>query len=180
VRLPTNFKVARLESDGHTSILHRLESDIQASRFRLEDELVEIPVKLRVHESIFVPMAKWCMLLAGNYRCIGPDRMRPIREAVHGDLDISREIYEWVAQLCISLGANEADMVPFEKYASAAEFLVTPSSAARALAAGASDIERIDRLVQTIAVKRGLRLPEIDETVALVDTWLSRNRSRLR
>ncbi len=178
VRLPTNFKAARFESDEHTSMLHRLEADIQASRLRLGDESVEIPVKLRVHESIFVPMAKWCMLLAGNYQCIGSEDIRPIREAVHGDLEGSRELYEWVAQLCISLGADGADMVPFEKYARAAEFLVTPSSAARAVAAGATDIERVDRLVQAIAAGRGLQLPAIDRTVALVDAWLSRNRSR--
>ncbi len=180
VRLPTNFKVARFESDEHTSMLHRLESDIQASRLELGDEPVEIPVKLRVHESIFVPMAKWCMLLAGNYQCVGPEEIRPIREAVHGDFETSREIYEWVVRLCISLGADEADMVPFGKYARAAESLVTPSSAARALAAGATDIERVDRLVQTIAAGRGLQLPAIDRTVGFVDAWLSRNRSRSR
>ena len=28
------------------------------------------PVKLRVHDSVFVPLAKWAMLLAGNYRCV--------------------------------------------------------------------------------------------------------------
>jgi hypothetical protein len=34
-------------------------------------------------------------------------------------------------------------MVPFEKYAKAAESLQSPSSAARALAAGAPNIERV-------------------------------------
>src|SRR6266850_2537949 len=33
VRLPTNFKSARFDSDAHTAILRRLESDIEASRF---------------------------------------------------------------------------------------------------------------------------------------------------
>ena len=176
VRLPTNFKAARFESDSHTELLRRLETDIINARYQLGDERIEIPVKLRVHESIFVPMAKWSMLLAGNYRCIGTDEMRPIREAVHGNLDESREVYEWVSRLCISLGADEADMVPFEKYANAAEFLITPSSAARALAAGAPNIERVDRLVQSIAAGRGLQLPAIDETVGRVDSWLERNR----
>jgi len=31
---------------------------------------MELPVKLKVHESVFVPLAKWAMLIAGNYRCI--------------------------------------------------------------------------------------------------------------
>ena len=62
VRLPTNFKAARFESDEHTAILKKIESDIEDARFDTGDGLVEVPVKLRVHESIFVPMAKWCML----------------------------------------------------------------------------------------------------------------------
>ena len=62
--------------------------------------------------------------------------------------------------------------MPFEKYAQAALSLVTPSSAARALANGAPNIERVDRLVQTIAAGRGKRLEAIDNTVALVDGWL--------
>ena len=33
VRLPTNFKAARFESDAHTAILRELESDIEAARF---------------------------------------------------------------------------------------------------------------------------------------------------
>ena len=158
VRLPTNFKAARFESDEHTAILRRLEADIIAARYPVEDELTEIPVKLRVHESVFVPMAKWSMLLAGNYRCVGADDVRPIRDAVHEDPQESRSVYEWVSRLCVALGANEADLVPFEKYAAAAESLVTPSSAARALAAGAPRIERVDRLVQSIGAARGCSL----------------------
>ncbi len=178
VRLPTNFKAARFESAEHTRLLRRLESDIQDARYELPDEAIEVPVKLRVHDSVFVPMAKWSMLLAGNYRCIGPEGMRPICDAVHEDLDESREIYEWVSRLCISLGADATDMVPFDKYARAAQFLVTPSSAARALAAGAPDIERVDRLVQTISAQHDLRHAAVDRIVALVDAWLMRNRDQ--
>ena len=178
VRLPTNFKAARFESEEHTRMLRRLESDIQNARYELPGEAIEVPVKLRVHDSVFVPMAKWSMLVAGNYRCIEPDRMRSIQDAVHQDLDESREIYEWVSRLCISLGADANDMVPFDKYARAAQFLVTPSSAARALAAGSPDIERVDRLVQTIAAQHDLHLATVDSIVTLVDTWLARNRDQ--
>ena len=97
---------------------------------------------------------------------------------MHQDLDESRAIYEWVSRLCISLGADATDMVPFDKYARAAQFLVTPSSAARALAAGAPDIERVDRLVQTISAQHDLHLAEVDRIVAQVDTWLMQNRER--
>ena len=174
VRLPTNFKSARFDSDAHTAILRQLESDIEASRFGG----IELPVKLKVHDSIFVPLAKWAMLLAGNYRCVQKDSVRPIKDAVHSDLEASRAVYNWVVKLCVSLGASEKDMVPFEKYASAALSLLTPSSAARALAAGAPNIERTDRLVQAIAAQKGMRLAEIDQTVALVDGWLEKNRKK--
>ena len=90
----------------------------------------------------------------------------------------SRAVYDWVKSLCVSLGANERDLVPFEKYANAALSLVTPSSAARALANGAPYIERVDRLVQSIARSRGLSNPVLDETVALVDGWVEKNRSK--
>src|SRR5436190_18205964 len=112
------------------------------------------------------------MLLAGNYRCVQADGMRSIRDAVLGDIEASRAVYEWVAGLCVALGADRADMVPFEKYANAAQSLGSPSSAARALAAGAPHIERVDRLVQSVAAQRGMSLPAIDETVKRVDEWL--------
>ncbi len=117
VRLPTNFKSARFDSDAHTAILRRLESDIEASRFDTGSGKIELPVKLKVHDSIFVPLAKWAMLLAGNYRCVQKDGVRPIKDAVHSELEASRAVYNWVVKLCVSLGADEKDMVPFEKYA---------------------------------------------------------------
>jgi hypothetical protein len=174
VRLPTNFKSARFDSDADTQILHELAAGVEAARF----DGMELPVKLKVHDSVFVPLAKWAMLLAGNYRCVRADRMIPIKEAVHGDLAASKAVYQWVVDLCVSLGASPADMVPFEKYAKAAESLLSPSSAARALAAGAPNIERVDRLVQGVGQQRGMSHPVVDETVRLVDEWLVRNRRK--
>ncbi len=178
VRLPTNFKAARFESDAHTAMLRDLEASVDAVRFHHNGKEIELPVKLRVHDSVFVPLAKWSMLLAGNYRCIGDTEMRPIKDAVHGDINQSREIYNWVVQLCVAIGAAESDMVPFEKYAAAAEGLGSPSSAARALFAGAPFIERVDRLVQSVAAQRGLRHPEVDAIVARVDSRLALNRKQ--
>ena len=176
VRLPTNFKSARFDSDAHTVILRRLQADIEAARFDTGAGKIDLPVKLKVHDSVFVPLAKWAMLLAGNYRCVTKDGVRSIKEAVHTDLEASRAVYSWVAKLCISLGANEKDLVPFEKYADAAQRLVTPSSAARALYADAPNIERVDRLVQAIAKQKGMRSAAVDESVALVDAQLELNR----
>ena len=175
VRLPTNFKSARFPSDAHTAILRRLETDIEAARFDVGGESIELPVKLKVYDSVFVPLAKWAMLLAGNYRCIQKDGIRPIKDAVHSDLETTRAVYSWVVKLCVSLGANEKDLVPFEKYAAAAQSLVTPSSAARAVAGGALNIERTDRLVKAIGEQKGLRSPRVDEIVATVDARLEAN-----
>jgi hypothetical protein len=175
VRLPTNFKAARFDSDEHTKILRDLEADVDAIRFDTGSGVVELPVKLRVRDSIFVPLAKWAMLIAGNYRCVEDDGMRSIREAVHSDAEASRAVYEWVLDLCGKLGAQIDDLVPFEKYAAAADSLGSPSSAARALFGGARNIERVDRLVQCIGAQHGMHLDVLDETVARVDGRLEAN-----
>lgn len=178
VGLPTNFKAARFESDAHTAMLRKMEADIEAARFDTGDSEIELPVKLRVHDSAFVPLAKWSMLLAGNYRCVQKDGIRSINDAVHGDIEESRVVYNWVFDLSVSLGADPNDLVPFEKYANATLSLVNPSSAARALANGAVNIERVDRLVQAIAADKGRQSDSVDRTVALVDGWLESNRQK--
>jgi hypothetical protein len=118
------------------------------------------------------------MLLAGNYRCVEEGGMRSIRDAVHADLERSRSIYALVGDVCVSLGAARQDLVPFEKYANAALSLKSPSAAARALAAGARDIERVDRLVQLVARAQGFATDELDPIVRLVDGWLEANRNK--
>lgn len=176
VGLPTNFKVSRFEAASHNAMLEQLEADIAAARLVVDGVALDLPVKLKVHDSIFVPLAKWSMLLTGNYRCVQAEGMRPIKEAVHADIEQSRQVYDWVSGLCVLLGAATEDMVPFDKYAAAAQGLLKPSSAARALAAGATDIERIDLLVKLVAVQQGLQSDSVDETVKLINGWLERNR----
>src|SRR5580765_5070608 len=179
VTLPTNFKVAKFDDEKGTAILRQLESEIDAVRFDPGDgSKIELPVKLRVYDSIFVPLAKWAMLLAGNYRCVTEDGMRTAQEAVHTDLATSKSVYDFVFDLCVKLGANPADLVPYEKYAAAAQSLVRPASAARALQNGAPNIERADKLVQLIARQKGLSLPAIDAQVALVDRRIEANRKK--
>ena len=178
VTLPTNFKVGEIRRRRRHAILRDLEKDIDAVRFDAPEGKIELPVKLRVHDSIFVPLAKWSMLLAGNYRCITKDGMRTAQEAVHSNLEESRAVYNFVFDLCVKLGAKPPDLVPFEKYAAAAESLTRPASAARALQNGAPNIERADKLVQLIARQKGLSLPAIDAQVALVDARLEANRKK--
>ena len=179
VTLPTNFKVAKFDDEKGNAILRQLEQEIDAVRFDPGDgSKIELPVKLRVHDSIFVPLAKWSMLLAGNYRCITKDGMRTAQEAVHSNIEEARSVYNFVFDLCVKLGANPADLVPFEKYAAAAQSLVRPASAARALQNGAPYIERADKLVQLIARQKGLSHPAIDAIVTLVDQRLEANRKK--
>jgi hypothetical protein len=179
VTLPTNFKCARFEDDKATAMLRQLQDEIEAVRYDPGDGTkIELPVKLKVYDSIFVPLAKWAMLLAGNYRCITPDGMRTAQEAVWTDLEASRAVYNFVFDLCVKLGAKPDDLVPFEKYAAAAQSLSRPASAARALQNGAPNIERADKLVQLIAKQKGLSLPAIDAQVALVDSRLEANRKK--
>jgi hypothetical protein len=176
VRLATNFKAARFASDADTAMLREIASDIESARYPHEGEALDLPVKLKVHDSVFVPLAKWAMLMAGNYRCLMDENVRSIKHAVHNDVEASRSVYEWVTDLCVGLGAECGDMVPFDKYAQAAQSLESPSSVARALVAGAPHVERVDRLVQAVAAQHGKRHAAVDETVERVDDWLVRNR----
>jgi len=176
VRLPSNFRAARFASEQHTRLLRDLAADIDAARFDAGAGPINLPVKLKVHDSVFLPLSKWPMLIAGNYRCVTPDGMRSIASAVHTDLDASRSVYDWVFRLFRSLGAGHEDLVPFERYATAAAALTAPSSAARALFSGASHVERVDRLVQSLAAQRDMQLPALDDLVTLVDAHLAANR----
>jgi len=178
VTLPTNFKVAKFKDEKANALLAQLEKDVDAVRFDAPEGKIELPVKLRVYDSLFVPLAKWAMLLSGNYRCVTKDGMRTAQEAVHSDLETSRSVYNFVNDLCVKLGANPKDLVPFEKYADAAQSLVRPASAARALNNGLPNIERADKLVQLIAKQKGLSHPVIDAGVALVNSRLEANRKK--
>jgi hypothetical protein len=169
VGLPTNFKSATFADEKHNKVLRELEADIDKVTLDGQD----VPVKLKVFDSLFVPLAKWSMLLTGNYRCITPREPQSICDAVHGDLKLSQSIYDHVDTVARRLGADPKDQVPFEKYARAAQSLLKPSSAARAVSNGAPFIERVDLLVKLISDQ--LRMPnaEIDRTVEIVDQKLN-------
>jgi hypothetical protein len=169
VGLPTNFKAASFADEKHNLLLRELEADIDAVRLDGQD----VPVKLKVFDSMFVPLAKWSMLLTGNYRCITPQEPQSIHDAVHGDINLSQSIYDHVDAVAQRLGADPTDQVPFAKYAKAAESLLKPSSAARAVAGGAQFIERVDLLVKLISHQLGLPSAEIDRTVEIVDQKLN-------
>ncbi len=94
----------------------------------------------------------------------------------HRDLALGLQLRH---STCASSSAPApGDLVPFEKYAAAAQSLVRPASAARALQNGAPNIERADKLVQLIAKQKGLSHPAIDAQVALVDERIAANRKK--
>ena len=169
VGLPTNFKASTFADEAHSLLLRELEADIDAVKLDGQD----VPVKLKVFDSLFVPLAKWSMLLTGNYRCITLHEPQSIRDAVHDDLKLSQTIYDHVDAIARRLGADPKDQVPFQKYAKAAESLLKPSSAARAVASGAPFMERVDLLVKLISYQLGMPNAEIDRTVQVVDQKLN-------
>ncbi|MCJ8309780.1 MAG: hypothetical protein HRU27_13270 [Rhizobiaceae bacterium] len=171
VGLPTNFKTSKFADEKHNRMLCSLADSIDAVRV----EGKEIPVKLRVHDSLFVPFAKWSMLATGNYRCVTSNAPLSIRDAVQSNLSLSRDVYEFVDHLVMRLGADSADLVPFEKYAKATDSLLKPSSAARAIESGAELIERVDKLIMLIGHSMGLDHRVIIDAVATVDSRLSAN-----
>ena len=181
VTLAANFKVARFDDSAHTSMLRDIETAIEAARLNLSDGgPSEVPVKLKVCDSVFVPLRKWSMMLTGNYRCLQDEGICSIREAVHSDLASSRQIYDWVNSVLRAIGAHDSDIVPFDDYAKAALDLTAPSSIARVLASNGTEIERVDLLVQTVAASRGLRNERVDAITELVDVWLRRGRDPVR
>ena len=171
VGLPTNFKAAAFGDRANTNMLRQLEIDI--ANVTLEGK--DVPVKLRVYDSLFVPMAKWSMLCAGNYRCVLDDGAQSINSAVHGDLGATAMIYSWVVEVAQKLGAELVDTVPFHKYAHAADNLLKPSSVARAIEAGSSEVERVDKLVQLVARSLDMQNDELDRIVKTVDNRLLDN-----
>lgn len=174
VGLPTNFKAASFAKKEHNDMLRELERDISS----LTHEGHDIPVKLRVFDSLFVPMAKWAMLMAGNYRCVMESGSMSIKEAVHNRLGHSALLYSWVNSLAQELGASLIDQVPFHKYAYASENLLKPSSVARALDSGVHNVERVDLLVKKISEYINFDHNEnIDEIVRIVDYRLLINKN---
>ena len=176
VNLPTNFKVAQFRDHESQQLLERLSADIDLVRLPATGGLSHPRVRLRAHPSRFVPLAKWPMLITGNFRCMTGAAPRSIADAVMTDLALSRDLYEWVLDICLKLGAEETTMIPFDRYLDAARGLSLPSSVARGLFAGSTAVERIDFMVQAIAQRSGMSHPALDQIVANVSSMLEQNR----
>ena len=176
VGLASNFWIAPFEDEGANRTLRAVARDVADARVSGPDGPARTPVRLAPSDSLYRPLAKWPMLMAGNYRCLTTHSVRSIGDAVVLDADAAREVYEWVVDLCRLLGASRRDLVPFESYSRAAATLGKPSSVARAIAGGAVRVERTDRLIQRLGEQRGRRLVALDAVVATLDARLGANR----
>ena len=173
VTLPSNLKAAPFPRAEDQALLERLARDASHLKWETGEGAVRPPVMLRADHSLHAPLAKWPMLIAGNCRCLTGDGIRPIAEAVHGDLGETRAVYGLVAELLRRLGAREADIVSFDAYADAARQLTMPSSLARGLAAGAKRVERIDRLVLNLLRHYRLDTDPVERIGAQIDRRLN-------
>lgn len=169
--LPSNFKAAPFARPGDQSLLEDLSRDW--ARFKVDGQ--RPPVQLLAQQSLYAPLAKWPMLIAGNCRCLTENGPRSIGEAVHADLAASEVLYEAVMALALALGARQTDLVPFAAYAKAAHGLTRPSSLARALANGAVQVERIDLLVLRLLEQTGLDPAPLLPIVSTIEARLAAN-----
>jgi hypothetical protein len=179
VTLASNFKASSFGSHAAQRTLESLASDFSRLKVPHRGEEIRPPVALLAQKSLFAPLAKWPMVLTGNFRCLTDQGLRTISEAVHDDLDESREIYEWVYGVARESGAAISDMVLFDDYARAAKALDRPSSVARSVMAGATAVERLDKLVGNLGRLRGLTNQKIARISEDVDRRLVSNQIAL-
>jgi hypothetical protein len=116
-------------------------------------------------------LAKWSMPLTGNYGCITPHEPQSIRDAVHTDLS-SRSMTMSMPSPGVSAPIRKIRCLS-RNMPRLAESLLKPSSAARAVAAGAPFIERVAPLVKLISHQLGVPNAEIDRTVETADQELN-------
>lgn len=176
VTLASNFKAAPFANAADQSLLTEIARDLSRVKVDVDGSAIAPPVRMLAHSSLHIPLAKWPMLIAGNSRCLTHDSICTIAEAIHTDLAASQRIYEQVVEIIRALGTPADIVVPFDQYQKAAALLVRPSSAARAIASGAPNVERIDRLVLNLAAANGLASDALAQIHEVIETRLMANR----
>lgn len=148
VTLASNFKFAPFDSQDD----QRLLTSITRLASRVTAPWGRVPVNFLTRSSIFTPLTKWPMLITGNCRCVREQGVSPlpISEVVSRDRDQSQILYTSINNALIKVGVPVSILVPFEKYLIASARLSRPSSIALALESGATDVERIDLMVQAL------------------------------
>lgn len=171
-----NIKASPFHDVKHQRILDTLSSSLEALRVSQDGILHEVGVRFVAHSHPLVAMAKWPMLITGNFRCWTGTEAIAIADAVNNDRATSKAIYSWVASLCQKLahdaGYANVPLVPFERYADASCSLILPSSLARGLNKGVTRVERVDRLIKGLALGHGMKN---DDIIRRVDSALATN-----
>lgn len=174
VTLGSNFKVAPFAQWKDQALLEQIARDVESVRI----DGVPVKVQFKTDVSLYAPLAKWPMLIAGNCRCFNPDgSLRPISAAVRDDLAASERMYEWTLDLVRSIGASNADLVPFRHYAAISKRLSAPSSFARSVANRSQQVERVDKMIQLVGLELGYVSEELDQVVAMADGLIHGNKS---
>ena len=179
VSLPTNFKAARFDSDAHTAFLRELERDIEAARFDSGGRKIELPVKLKVHDSRLRAAGEMGDAAHRQLPLRAKDGVRSIKDAVHAR---PRRFARG-----LRLGGRSVRVARRDDATTSCRSRNTRAPRCRCCALlgrarpdrRRADIERIDRLVQAIAAQRGLRNDVVDATISTIDRWLERNRRKV-
>ena len=124
-----------------------------------------LPVKIKSYKSPWVSLSKLPMLMTGNYRCLDNFKLKSIYEAVYQDIKLSEIIYNQVIEMMKKLGAERGAIIPFKSYLKASVKLDAPSSVCRSIFSGQQNVERVDKLIQSISKSIGYNSPEIDNIV---------------
>ena len=101
-----------------------------------------------------------------------------IKEAVHTDPETSRSVYNFVVDLCVKLGAKPDDLVPFEKYAAAAQSLTRPALGGARAAKRRAEYRACRQAGAADRQAEGPEPPGDRCQVALVDARLAANRKK--
>lgn len=128
-----------------------------------------LPAKIKSYRSPWVSLSKLPMLMTGNYRCLSDFKLKSIFESVYQDTKQSEIIYNQVIEMMKKLGAGREAIIPFKFYLRASVKLDAPSSVCRSIVSGNQNVERVDKLVQSISKSIGYNSPEIDKIVNNID-----------
>jgi len=111
-----------------------------------------IPLKIKVYDSLFVPLNKLPMLMTGNYRCFDGKKYYSIKKVLNENIILSKKIYDLVVNCLVLAGAEKKNFFSFYTYLKSSKTLNQISSIAMNIRRK-KNIERADILVQQILLK---------------------------
>lgn len=169
VRLASNFRIADFKDLDSSKSFQQISKNVNSTRFDNGEKKIRVPINFNIFDSVYVPLGKWPMLIAGNYRCLNQAKLISIKEAVYNNLDETEKIYNDVIKLCKSLGAKNEDLICFDNYKKAAWNLDAPSSVARSAYFGLKNFERVDKLIQFLSIEHDVTIYGLSKIIENFD-----------